>query len=497
MKRIILSICVLLLAIIVKSQTPSLNFSVIKEINNTSTNGSIGTVVMAQTGGIVYYVATDGTSGLELWKTDGVSGPSLVKDILPGSTGSGITSIIEAAGILYFAANDGINGNELWRSDGTSSGTYLVKDIAPGAASSNANQFFYYNGILYFTANNITNGIELWKSDGTSAGTVLVKDINLGSESGMLAGFTLNAFVALGSNVYFPANNGTSGRELWKTDGTEVVTALVRDIFVGTTGSLNFLKAAAHNGKLFFAATNGSLNGNELWSTDGTTTGTNIVKDIVVGSGQSLPNNLIEFNNKLYFSASSTNSATPDLYVSDGTSTGTVKIKDMAAAGITLNLGSVAQTNQFTVFDNKLAFVSTGGTNGSELYVSDGTNAGTNLVKDINPGSAGSSPNGLLVFNNKLYFSAFTYINILYSSDGTNTGTVALISSPLAEELSVIGGARVFLGNSIFYAGNSVAKGSELWSTDVTSNNTVVSDLNIGKSGLPTQPSLRHTRGGR
>jgi ELWxxDGT repeat protein len=53
----------------------------------------------------------------------------------------------------------------------------LVKDIFFGSNGSAAyNNLTEFNNQLYFTANNGINGGELWVSDGTSAGTTLVKD---------------------------------------------------------------------------------------------------------------------------------------------------------------------------------------------------------------------------------------------------------------------------------------------------------------------------------
>ncbi len=82
---------------------------------------------------------------------------------------------------MFFSATDGTNGIELWKSDGTSSGTVLVKDINPSAGSGLPKTLTNVNGALYFSANDGTNGYELWKSDGTSAGTVLVNDLNPGT----------------------------------------------------------------------------------------------------------------------------------------------------------------------------------------------------------------------------------------------------------------------------------------------------------------------------
>ena len=53
----------------------------------------------------------------------------------------------------------------------------MVKDINTGVdADSDPTYLANVNGTLYFRANDGINGFELWKSDGTEAGTVMVKD---------------------------------------------------------------------------------------------------------------------------------------------------------------------------------------------------------------------------------------------------------------------------------------------------------------------------------
>src|SRR5690606_31603268 len=90
----------------------------------------------------------------------------------------------------------------------------------------NGNQFLTLNGFFYFFANNGTNGYELWKSDGTESGTTIVKDIWIGSNSSAnsLKGSTLNNI------IIFEANDGINGTELWKSDGTEAGTSMVKNI---------------------------------------------------------------------------------------------------------------------------------------------------------------------------------------------------------------------------------------------------------------------------
>ncbi len=69
-----------------------------------------------------------------------------------GGGGSNPDFLTNFNGTLFFSASDGINGNELWKTDGTAAGTVLVKDIRPGGGGSNSNPEFLTNisGVLYF-----------------------------------------------------------------------------------------------------------------------------------------------------------------------------------------------------------------------------------------------------------------------------------------------------------------------------------------------------------
>jgi ELWxxDGT repeat protein len=488
--KLFFSVFMLLISVTLTAQ----NFSLIKEINTTANGNAIGSSLMARVGSTVYFIANDDNSGNELWKTDGTeSGTVMVKDITAGPGSTSFLLLTAGNDLVFFVANDGVNGNELWRSDGTESGTYLLKDINPGAASSAINRALFHNGLLFFGADDGTHGQELWKSDGTTAGTVMIKDINPGTTASSPAPFS-NAsytFVALGNEVFFAAAGPSVGRELYKTDGTEAGTVLVKDVWPGGTSGIGITnhKAAVHNGKLYFAGNDG-VNGVELWSTDGTEAGTGMVKDIVIGSGNAHPNNLISFNNALYFSASPVNNGSPNLYKTDGTEGGTVLVKDLISDGITnsLNIGNTTVINDFTIAAGKLFFRSSSSLNGFELFVSDGTSGGTRLVKDIVPGINGSGPNGLMEMNGKLYFSAFDLSlqkTILFSSDGTEAGTIGIFEGELRDVLSVSSVPFIGTGSKFFFWG-STQDGIELWSTDGTSAGTaMVRNINTSITGTP------------
>jgi len=243
-----------------KSDGTSVGTVMVKNINPVYNTGGIGTYpFFTNVNGILFFVANDGVSERELWRSDGTdAGTVMVKDINPGSVSSVPWGLINANGTLYFQANDGNNGTELWKSDGTAGGTIMVKDIKPGTNGSEPASLTNVNGTVYFQAQDGISGIELWKSDGTLAGTVMVKDINPGPSYS-----EPNNFTNVNGTLYFYALSPTAGQELWKSDGTSAGTLMVIDIATGTNSSSpdNLTNV---NGTLFFVALNGS--GRELWA---------------------------------------------------------------------------------------------------------------------------------------------------------------------------------------------------------------------------------------
>jgi ELWxxDGT repeat protein len=368
--------------------------------------------------GTLFFAADDGVHGYELWKSDGTAaGTTLVKDIRPGGYlsygdyhpfSSNPSNLTNVNGTLIFTADDG-NGNELWKSDGTAAGTTVVKDIYPGSSyyydywgnlhsvpnSSSPQELRDVNGTLYFSANDGENGYELWKSDGTADGTVLVKDIRPGAN-----GAFPNSLMNVNGTLFFGANDGVHGKELWKSDGTAAGTVLVKDIRPGTSDSYpSFLTNV--NGTLYFSASDGTI-GKELWKSDGSAAGTVMVKDITTGSASSSPVNLLNVNGTLFFTADD-------------------------------------------------------GTHGRELWKSDGTTAGTVMVKDMNPGSASSLPSQLTSVNGTLFFSARdgTGVLKLWQSDGSAAGTI-LIANFLPLSL-------ISFNGTLFFSADDGIHGYELW----------------------------------
>ncbi|HAO52203.1 TPA: hypothetical protein DCQ85_01915, partial [Candidatus Magasanikbacteria bacterium] len=198
------------------------NVYMVKNIVNSSASSYPANFI--DNNGIVYFQATDGVNGVELWKSDNTeAGTVMVKNINVGGS-SFPTSLALSNSILFFRSNDAVYGNELWKSDGTSTGTVMVKDINPGSSSvgSDPSRLIDVNGTLFFKALTNSDGFELWKSDGTSTGTVMVKNINpIGNSIGPFAD---PYFTNVNGILYFTATDGTNGDELWKSDGTEAGT---------------------------------------------------------------------------------------------------------------------------------------------------------------------------------------------------------------------------------------------------------------------------------
>lgn len=419
--------------------------------------------------GTLFFTAADST-GRELWKSDGTeAGTARVRDILAfNNRGSYPFYLTNVSGTLFFSANDGSSGVELWKSDGTPTGTTRVKDIR-AAGSSAPGRFTNVNGTLYFSANDGTSGDELWKTNGTEIGTVRVKDIRVGSESSIER---LSNFINMNGTLFFSANDGSSGRELWKSDGTGAGTVRVKDVLVGSAGSDPEPLHNA-NGILLFAAKDSR--GSELWRSDGTAAGTLLVKDIRTANQDSYPRSLIELNGKVFFSANDGTSG-QELWQSDGTAAGTFQFKDIRVGN-----GSSFPQSLINV-NGTLFFSADDGTNGPELWRTDGTPGGTVLVKDLRVGSSSSYPQSLANVNGTLFFQADDGVSgtELWKSDGTAAGTV-LVKDIRPGFAGTSPFSLTNVNGILFFRAFDNAGGNELWRSDGTAAGTFrVKDIFVG-----------------
>jgi ELWxxDGT repeat protein len=425
-----------------------------------------------------------------------VTGAYLVRDVKAGGRSSNPMYLTPVGDTLFFSAK-GPKGRELWKSDGTQAGTIRVKDIFPGEGSSNPYALTNVNGKLFFAADDGSHGIELWTSDGTAAGTSMVEDISPGTSD-----FVESLTAVAGQLLFFRI--GATSQELWTSSGTADNTSLVAvvepvesasgsptpllvegsalifgmrgpdgymDIWKsdgtpGGTARMDFTNWAnwliRFEGLYYFTSLNESY-GTELWKTDGTAVGTELVKDIdttTCSSGatcSSEPSKPVVLNGKMYFIAYTGGFERRSLWASDGTEEGTTEVKPLLWAEELTKLGS------------KLVFSGQDETSEAEVWRTNGTAAGTKLVKAIGAdGWFGSSPHGFVKVGNRLYFVANPTVNPfdegdaeLWRTDGTTAGTKLVMdidptgsSSP--ESLTNVGG-------TLYFSADDGSRGRELW----------------------------------
>jgi len=365
-------------------------------------------------GGTVLFAAQEAggpsSTGRELWKIEPpYTTPELVEDI--NATDFGASSspeqLTNVNGTLFFAADNGVNGNELWKSmpPYDAGSTMLVKDInsTPDASeSSDLEELVEVNGTLFLSANNGINGQELWKSVSPygATDTTLVKDINTTpdvSANSFPAGFENRS-----GDIFFNADDGVAGQELWKTDGTGPGTTMVTDINPAPGGS-NPDEITNVNGTLFFSA-NGPIEGRELWKSDGTGPGTAVVADINPTVSPSNPQEITNLNGTLIFRASDGATGT-ELWKSNGgpLGAGTEMVADISPGASPAS----SIPSELTVVAGQVFFRADNGSNGQELWKS--TGAGATMVGDINStpdASEDSQPQSLTDVNGTLFFRA-------------------------------------------------------------------------------------------
>lgn len=333
----------------------------------------------------------------------------------------------------------------------------LVKDIFLGEASSNPIGLTYFDGKVYFAASSEGSGVELYVSDGESAGTTMLKDIFPGE-----SGSNPSDFTVFKDQLFFRANDGVNGAELWVTDGTPAGTLLFADINPGAPPS-NPSDFVVVGDLMVFEATTVNF-GKELWVTDGTVPGTKLLGDIRAGQGSSTPSLRSE-----YVISSNTTLFTADdglfgeaLYSTDGSSITYLTNITSDAAEIVVARPQVDDVSEiyFSI--------------GSTFWVTDGTMAGTKILKE---GVAVGGPSRIspYILGGKTHFFGIadgSSVDSLWETDGTSAGTNILLSALSSSEVSRRGSSTtvglgfgpVLNGKMSLITDNGI--GVDIWVTD-------------------------------
>jgi ELWxxDGT repeat protein len=364
----------------------------------------------------------------------------------------------------------------------------LVKDINTSfaGASSTPTALANAGGKLYFAADNGVRGVEPWVSDGTPGGTHMLRDIY---SSPTAVGSSPNGFTFVhttgGDEVFFEAQDQTHGTELWKTDGTAPGTKLVKDIWPGSSsGSPMDITAVPERHIVVFIAFD-PTHGYELWKSNGTAAGTTMIRDIDPGNANGLnptaAEKPVDVGGEVYFEAFESIHGS-ELWKTDGTSAGTKIVKNIAPGA------ENSEPKNFIDLNGTLLFMANDNTHGDELWRSDGTAAGTTMVKDINPGFYDGGFSEPTKVGNKVFFGASDsgmaagHGGELYRTNGNPGGTFRVAdinpgpgnSSP--DQLAAVNG-------ELFFTANNATDGSELWKSNGTSAGTIEVKNIDGTSG--------------
>ncbi|MCY1045855.1 hypothetical protein OV208_31370 [Corallococcus sp. bb12-1] len=348
-----------------------------------------------------------------------------------------------------------------------------VGDLQPGMEGSRPESLVAVGRQLFYAADDGASGRELWVTDGDERDSRRVKDVRPGG-----AGSTPRFLTPVGGRLFFVADDGVHGPELWRSDGTSQGTVLVADIRRGAAGSAPD-NLTVVGGRLYFTAEDG-VRGRELWSTDGTASGTQLAQEFAPGPASLFLDDLTEWNGRLALVAYGDTSVT--LWVTGGRS-GTAQVY----------FRGPAQTVLFSltpVGRDRLFFLVDGGQGEADLWVSWGAPFFTFPLRHF----AGDYPSELTPLGNAVYFMAGAegffgepgdqlFGGELWKSDGTLLGTRRVKDVNPGPEGSLPSGLTAMDGR-LYFAADDGVHGRELWSTDGTSQGTVlVQDLEPGPVG--------------
>lgn len=438
-------------------------------------------------GGDLYLSANDGVTGSEPYRLTAGGALIALGDVHAGPLGSnpeGFTAVTVGGQVLvFFTAQVNATGRELYVTDGTPNSVTFLGDLSPGFQSSNIPEIVGVGGYALFKGELAGSGSELWRSDGTLNGTQMLVDLNPGS-----AGSGPGSFRDMGGRVLFKAFVAGVGTELFVTDGTVLGTQLAADVGIG--GSSNPLGLTRVGERAVFFGRPTPTTNYGLYVTDGTQAGTTLVSVLGGALFQGPYDELPVVDGVVYFIARASTSTGTELWRSDLTGAGTYMVADLSPGTADTQF---AAFQPFAATQSKLFFVAetTVGGFGEELYVTDGTAAGTHLVQDLTPGAGDSLIQGLTGIGSRVFFSAYpgpAAGRELYMSDGNsmtlmcdpspgstlNAEAVASSSSPYA--------LVPFRGDLVFGAVAASSVGTELFR--LPQPGAYQRDLGLGASAL-------------
>jgi ELWxxDGT repeat protein len=390
----------------------------------------------------------DPANSVSLWRSDGTAAGTFPLQAIGPAPPNGplFDEIVAVDGAAYFLARDPADPRYgVWRTDGSVAGTTLLHAATTGCYGLRVDG----HGLFF------CDGTALWRSDGTSAGTARVLDIGAIS-----APERTNAGV-------FVYDHSPFGGGVWRSDGTATGTFPLPIPNGSTIAGLGDRVLVANG---------------DLWATDGSTAGTVDLGSMpfffeLDPSGR--PRVAVSQGRAFLLATTDRNSGSVVLVATDGTVAGTTQ------------LPLPAQLGSLTAANGKAWFVG-GDDHGSELWVSDGTAAGTHRATDVAPGLGNGVVSVAPVGDGSgLFLAASDGTDGLepYVSDGTAAGTVRIL------DISPNGSSNpqyVGLANGrVFFLADDGVTGQELWSMPLSMlGNASVEPLGRGCAGSAGVPEL-------
>ncbi len=330
---------------------------------------------------------------------------------------------------------------EVWATGGTAASTRKVWD--GGTDGGFVCGMVAFGGDLVFCQTRMVAEerlTSLWRSDGTSAGTTKLLDLPPNT------GPTLS-LTPLGGTLFFRAASPVL--QIWQSDGTPEGTRRLTD--VTTFAFVEEPEFTRVGPFVFFSGADG------IWRTDGTASGTSLV---IPGPVDDDPNGreglmwLHEQAGALLYMRSE--NGVSSLWRSLGTAETAEPIAHLTA--VTWPPRSAVS------FGGYLFFAASDAAHGIELWRTDGTVAGTELVRDIGLGPISGNPRELVVARGKLYFTADDAFagSELWVTDGTTGGT-HLVEDIASHAASSAPAELTEVGDLLYFSADDGSTGRELW----------------------------------
>ena len=442
----------------------------------------------------VIYLAADGPWGSELYESDGTeTGTRLLADTVPGALGSSpFQAIGFPDGRVFFAGNAG-QGSEPFVTQPASLAPLSLGDLNPGTLSSSPSDLTLWAGeIWFFAESNGNSNRELWRSDGTQAGTWLAEDLTPGGTSATQVSDT---FLEVAGGRLFIGVSGPSDR-LFVKNGPDTPAVQLADF--GPDG-LDHDQAMALGGDLFLAATTPGL-GLEPWLSDGTVIGTAQLADLQPGPESSNPEAYGIGNGRLWFSATGGGIGN-ELFVTDGTPLGTSLVAETVPG---MAAGTVI-ADAWPMGDRALAVVVSQdpGTPADSLFELNATTGTATPIADLSGLAGGARFTEGMALGDEVYFvldpPTFSAASELWLTDGTLAGT-QLIAGGFVPSI-LFGNTTRLLGptpTGMLFNANAADVGAEPYvHVPGTTGFALVADLSFDAETLGSDPSnLRRFREG-